>query len=941
MNSKRRAAQRGMTLMETLVAVAIFAIVFLAALTLYTSANRAYLQTDAAAVQQQNVRFAMDRMMQTLHDAGAGYNALGSAKLADEQIEGAWDAAIFTRGDFDNQRENTGTSLESATFPIITTGNDEIVGYVLLKNGTGSVPISIKADFSAPRDAIYTTQTNITGEETKTINVAAATVAEQTNPPYQLARVTFNAAGAAQYEIIAENIYRMKFEYYGATGNSAILGASAGTGGADNERDERAAVRRIRVRLMGMADRPDFGYKDPWQYGSNFSDLQSTIGENYHKFALEETVLSPNLGIKGRKHKPTPALSLDAPTGITVCTGHSRLFYVRWNASTSPGVNEYSLHVSAPAAGTLAPVDENLSVLGGLLYKEYKLPIESETEGQRSYSFQVAAATTGVNGTYGPIASLASAHEATPSTPQAPQSVAAAGTAGANTLTVSWTAVTQSTGTIAGSNCVTQGTGVSTGQDATWAQAAPDLKGYHIYRLRAGETGANQNFDVTTPGRQVDNSTTNPTPSASATTFPDSTSSPCEPYYYKVEAFDNGGRSNVSNGIGPVSSPDPGSNPEAPGGVNAANAISGFYTTPNSSIYRVNLSWPQSTKTVAGAAALAVHYQVIREISVNGSAGPWSTDNDFDVYATTFMDEPSQKRGPDNAIYRYYVKAVYTNCGPRYSTSAGPYTMVSCTAANSVTINMPTSGMEISTPFESGFTPQVAIATSAGQTINSVTAVITGPDGQNNVIWADNQTPATVTPSTTVTFQPWNGAADVQLGTYTFSAYAIINNCKTATVTRSFVLGYATCSLQVLDNALTLSPSSGSTKYYQLAFRIQNTCDPLQGGINFVTTGMSLTFTGYGGTRTIKELRLTDPVTGTLITASPISPAPGSGQAFTFASNQTINAGATTALWYVIFSDEMKSGNNSGCCTTFSSIILNTTTPANANDQILSGSVTP
>src|SRR5882757_2708723 len=119
--SKRR-GERGMTLMEVLVAMMIFTVVFLAALGLYQVANRAYLRTDAATIQQQNVRFAMDRLAETMRDAGANYNTLGSLSLPDEQIEGAWDAAVFVRGDFDNSRE---TALESTTFPIVTTGNDE------------------------------------------------------------------------------------------------------------------------------------------------------------------------------------------------------------------------------------------------------------------------------------------------------------------------------------------------------------------------------------------------------------------------------------------------------------------------------------------------------------------------------------------------------------------------------------------------------------------------------------------------------------------------------------------------------------------------------------------------------------------------------------------------------------------------------------------------
>ena len=49
---------------------------------------------------------------------------------------GAWEAALFVRGDYNNQIE---TTLTSATFPIVTTSNDEIVGYVLRKPGGDGV----------------------------------------------------------------------------------------------------------------------------------------------------------------------------------------------------------------------------------------------------------------------------------------------------------------------------------------------------------------------------------------------------------------------------------------------------------------------------------------------------------------------------------------------------------------------------------------------------------------------------------------------------------------------------------------------------------------------------------------------------------------------------------------------------------------------------------
>ncbi|HEX3578865.1 MAG TPA: prepilin-type N-terminal cleavage/methylation domain-containing protein, partial [Thermoanaerobaculia bacterium] len=212
MTPSTRHSQRGMTMMEVLVAMLIFTVVFLVALGLYQVANRAYLRTDAATIQQQNVRFAMDRMAETIRDAGANYNTLGVNNLADEQVEGAWEAALFVRGDYNNLPEMT---LTSATFPIVTTGNNEIVGYVLRKpGGDANNPISLamKIDTSTPRNATLT-GTTLAGEETVTVKAAAATLADETDPPYQLTRVTLDASGNPQYEVVAEDVFRLSFNY--------------------------------------------------------------------------------------------------------------------------------------------------------------------------------------------------------------------------------------------------------------------------------------------------------------------------------------------------------------------------------------------------------------------------------------------------------------------------------------------------------------------------------------------------------------------------------------------------------------------------------------------------------------------------------------------------------------------------------------------------------
>ena len=60
--SERRRSERGLSLMEALVAITIFTIVFIVALMLYQIATGSYLRTDSAVIQQQNVRFSMDRL---------------------------------------------------------------------------------------------------------------------------------------------------------------------------------------------------------------------------------------------------------------------------------------------------------------------------------------------------------------------------------------------------------------------------------------------------------------------------------------------------------------------------------------------------------------------------------------------------------------------------------------------------------------------------------------------------------------------------------------------------------------------------------------------------------------------------------------------------------------------------------------------------------------
>src|SRR5262249_3512869 len=129
------------------------------------------------------------------------------------------------------------------------------------------------------------------------------------------------------------------------------------------DRVARASVRQIDANLIGMADRPDFGYLDP----NTYTPAEGASTRNRHKFALAEHFVPPNLGKIGRRHGAYPAITIPAPVSITVCTGHCRYYHVSWPATTTSGITTYMLHVTADVGAnpiTAPAVDVNTNVTG-------------------------------------------------------------------------------------------------------------------------------------------------------------------------------------------------------------------------------------------------------------------------------------------------------------------------------------------------------------------------------------------------------------------------------------------------------------------------------------------------------------------------------------------------------------------------------------------------
>ena len=129
----------GFSLIEMMIAAAIFSIVAAVVFIFYTAAQKSYKAGENFTDQQQATRVGFDRMLSDIRLAGFNTNPDGDASRVDEQVEGAWDTAVTIRGDFDFEDPTASATPEStlkgAVYNIVSTGNDEIVTYALAKPG--------------------------------------------------------------------------------------------------------------------------------------------------------------------------------------------------------------------------------------------------------------------------------------------------------------------------------------------------------------------------------------------------------------------------------------------------------------------------------------------------------------------------------------------------------------------------------------------------------------------------------------------------------------------------------------------------------------------------------------------------------------------------------------------------------------------------------------
>jgi prepilin-type N-terminal cleavage/methylation domain-containing protein len=387
----RNHRQRGFTMAEILVTTAIFAVIMIAALTVYDRSNKVFKQSTEAADLQQSTRIGFEKLVSDLRMAGFDYSRGGAptgdgeAPQPDEQIEYAGTNSVVFRANFNyNTSSANGNGLEPTyepvnikggkIFPYVTTSNDEIIAYVLRSNdssaNTGS--ISFYVDDYQPRAAFPSTITPAPAggspshpEEQVTIGGIDTT---NDHPPYTLYRVTLADIKANTPRLgtpVAENIRSLNFNYYtdfaGATplkaanGDPLTQGAIGGAGQYDPDhlgttanfadRAQRALIASIRVNLVGMNANPDGKYTIPTE--------TITSIKNYRQYALESLIVPRNLGLTGF---PEPAYNPPAPpTIVGMCVGHCGAPVIYWQPPASAGdVTKYRVEWDINQTGSFS-----------------------------------------------------------------------------------------------------------------------------------------------------------------------------------------------------------------------------------------------------------------------------------------------------------------------------------------------------------------------------------------------------------------------------------------------------------------------------------------------------------------------------------------------------------------------------------------------------------
>ncbi|HSY47826.1 MAG TPA: prepilin-type N-terminal cleavage/methylation domain-containing protein [Thermoanaerobaculia bacterium] len=600
-----RHQQRGFTLAEILVTTAIFAIIMIAALTVYDRSNRVFKSGTESADLQQSTRIGFDKLVSDLRMAGFDYNRGGAPTgngqfpQFDEQIEYAGTTAVVFRANFNyNTASATGNGLEPAytpldpmsgspIFPYVTTSNDEIVAYVVRSadNTKNTRKISFYVDSSKPRSAYP----GGSAESLITIsNALCSTCGIDTtnaNPPYTLYRETLSdILSGLPGTPVSENIRSINFFYYTDLNGATVLKNNDGPPATDiaSTRDADGSTSTPATATFVNQDGTTTtlytgaiggaGQYDPNSPGTaaNYGDRQSRttiasirvnlVGMNanpdpsyslktetiasiksYRQYQLSALVVPRNLGLTGF---PEPSNSAPSPPTITgICSAACAAPVICWAPPAGGGaVEQYRIEWDTNVNGAFA---SSLTITDPSATTAI-IPDTGAIDPSLTWYYHIIAQNENGSSLPSQVMSIQPKNSTKPMAP----AVASITTANATNyaITLGWTSPSTNDPSVATATCV--GAGCTT--DATKIPPQEQIS-YRIYR------GVTPNFDPSVAGQSVPVLTTggasqpivtspgspvvwNDSPTTSA--YPPGT---CTQYYYRMQAADRCVASNSYN----------------------------------------------------------------------------------------------------------------------------------------------------------------------------------------------------------------------------------------------------------------------------------------------------------------------------------------------------------------------------------------------------------
>jgi prepilin-type N-terminal cleavage/methylation domain-containing protein len=564
----------------------------------------------------------------------------------DEQIEYAWHSAITIRanynydGDDDTNHYEHGRerNLESTAFPVVTTGNSEIVTYALVSDKAGasnSDSVTFYADVNssgAPTRRAYPG-----GQAERLVTISGVDLSNN-NPPYHLNRYTLDDAGQVVTTPLANNIRSLTFSYFQDQAarqpltNVPAVGATpvavTDVGGGDQydpstpnalltNRIIRGKIRAVTVTLVGMNAIEDKNYQD--------TDTADTIAPTYRKFTLQSTIVPRNLGITGLRQitaNPPPA-----PTLASVCYGYCGVAVVSWNPGPGGVDAVYDVLYSTSATGPFT------NVLPAGTATTYAVDLtQPPNDMTQHYYFEVMAKNSGGSTVSTNIIDV-DVKNATKPSPVS--SVTATGsTSGAAKISLRWTSPTSNASGAPACNPIAA--------TALYPTVGAELKGYRIYRATSSA-----GFAITDAGvvRVLDENGLNssgvavtPTPvsnGAGGWFWDDTSILYCTDYFYKIVAVEwcaAAGNLNTTTdpttGLSAVATPSPntavhattGTVPMAPTGLTVDGTTTCNFGT--NKCYPVTLTWQKVTKDTTNTNIIIDKYNIYRLQRKNGAAYP-------------------------------------------------------------------------------------------------------------------------------------------------------------------------------------------------------------------------------------------------------------------------------------------------------------------------------